>query len=131
MILDDKLIVTKDHADASSTSYASIDLGKTSFMSKEYDIIIATAKNTMSASDVIAVVTADNSALSTNAVTIASYTVTANDNVADKILLTIRKGGLLKLKKYLGIKCTTCTADEAQMILVENARVAEVEDVTI
>ena len=131
MILDDKLIVTKDHADASSTSYASIDLGKTSFMSKEYDIIIATAKDSMSTSDVIDVVTADNSALSTNAVTISSYTVTATDNVADKILKVIRKGGLLKLKRYLGIKCTTCTADEVKMILVENTRVAEVEDVTI
>lgn len=128
MILDDKLTIT---GASSADSYASIDLGKTSFMSKEYDIIVTAAKDSMSASDVIAVVTADNAALSTNAVTISSYTVGATDNVAGKILLTIRKGGLLKLKRYLGFKCTTCTADEVKMVLVENSRVAEVADVTI
>ena len=128
MILDDKLTITGDISD---DSYSSIDLCKTSFISKEYDIIVTAAKDSMSASDVIAVVTADNAALSTNAVTISSYTVGATDNVAGKILLTIRKGGLLKLKRYLGFKCTTCTADEVKMVLVENSRVAEVADVTI
>lgn len=132
MILDDKLIVTKDHADASSTGYASIKVEGTTFMDNEYDILVQVVGTTISASDVVAVVTADSADLSTtNPVTLASYTVASGDNVDGKIVLALRKSGAFRLKKYLGIKTTTATADEFRMVLVEKMRINEISDVTI
>lgn len=132
MILDDKLIVTKDHADASSTGYASIKVEGTTYMDSEYDILVQVVGTTISTSDVVAVVTADSADLSTtNPVTIASYTVASGDNVDGKIVLSLRKSGAFRLKKYLGIKTTTATADEFRMILVEKMRINEISDITI
>lgn len=132
MILDDKLIVTKDHADASSTGYASIKVEGTTFMDNEYDILVQVVGTTISTSDVVAVVTADSADLSTtNPVTIASYTVASGDNVDGKIVLALRKSGTFRLKKYLGIKTTTATADEFRMVLVEKMRINEISDITI
>lgn len=132
MILDDKLIVTKDHADASSTGYASIKVEGTTFMDNEYDILVQVVGTTISASDVVAVVTADSADLSTtNPVTIASYTAASGDNVDGKIVLAIRKSGAFRLKKYLGIKTTTATADEFRMVLVEKYRINEISDITV
>lgn len=132
MILDDKLIVTKDHADASSTGYASIKVEGTTFMDNEYDILVQVVGTTISASDVVAVVTADSADLSTtNPVTLGSYTVASGDNVDGKIVLAIRKSGSFRLKKYLGIKTTTATANEFRMVLVEKMRINEISDVTI
>lgn len=132
MILDDKLIVTKDHADASSTGYASIKVEGTTFMDNEYDILVQVVGTTISASDVVAVVTADSADLSTtNPVTLGSHTVASGENVDGKIVLAIRKSGTFRLKKYLGIKTTTATADEFRMVLVEKMRINEISDVTI
>ena len=132
MILDDKLIVTKDHADASSTGYASIKVEGTTYMDSEYDILVQVVGTTISASDVVAVVTADSADLSTtNPVTIASYTAGAGDNVDGKIVLALRKSGTFRLKKYLGIKTTTATADEFRMVLVEKMRVNELSDINV
>lgn len=132
MILDDKLIVTKDHADASSTGYASIKVEGTTFMDNEYDILVQVVGTTISASDVVAVVTADSADLSTtNPVTLGSHTVASGENVDGKIVLAIRKSGTFRLKKYLGIKTTTATADEFRMVLVEKMRINEISDITI
>lgn len=132
MILDKKLIVTKDHADASSTGYASIKVEGTTFMDNEYDILVQVVGTTISASDVVAVVTADSADLSTtNPVTLGSHTVASGENVDGKIVLALRKSGTFRLKKYLGIKTTTATADEFRMVLVEKMRINEISDITI
>lgn len=132
MILDDKLIVTKDHADASDTTYASIKVEGTTFMDNEYDILVQVVGTTISADDVVAVVTADSADLSTtNPVTLASHTVVSGENVDGKIVLALRKGGAFRFKKYLGIKTTTANAAEFRMVMVEKMRINELSDINV
>ena len=138
MITDKFLTFTKysgEYNDGDTGAYSSTNLGKTPFLDKEYWLVLKAAKSTMSASDAIAVKVASNAALSSDAVTIASYTAAGTESAGDTLLVTripfkLQCSDATK-ENYFGIVCTTCTTDEVVAYLVEKYRVNEIADITL
>ena len=138
MILDKHLTFTKnsgEYNDGNTGVYSSTNFGKTPFLDKESWLILKAVQATMSASDSVSIVAASNAALTSDAVTIASYTVSTPPAAGDTLLVTRIPFKLQcsdpSKETYFGIKCTTCTSDEVAAYLVEKARVNEIVDITL
>lgn len=138
MILDKHLTFTKnsgEYNDGNTGVYSSTNFGKTPFLDKEYWLVVKALKSTMSASDVISVIAASNAALTSDAVTVWTKTLSSAPSAGDT-LVTMRLPFKLQCSDatkdtYFGIKCTTCTTDEVAAYLVEKSRVNEIVDITL
>ena len=138
MILDKHLTFTKnsgEYNDGNTGVYSSTNFGKTPFLDKEYWLVVKALKSTMSASDAISVIAASNAALTSDAVTVWTKTLSSAPSAGDT-LVTMRLPFKLQCSDatkdtYFGIKCTTCTTDEVAAYLVEKSRVNEIVDITL
>lgn len=138
MILDKHLTFTKnsgEYNDGNTGAYSSTNFGKTPFLDKEYWLVVKALKSTMSASDAISVIAASNAALTSDAVTVWTKTLSSAPSAGDT-LVTMRLPFKLQCSDatkdtYFGIKCTTCTTDEVAAYLVEKSRVNEIVDITL